>query len=379
MSAPATTCRNSPERPGLTGTELEPRFLLFGHDTIECSYYAKAVPGCSIDFDQLGALRESLRLDKQREAREVELSGESFLLQPYGSSTGYPFVLCCQRATISCGPQNVPMFHVKWNSGALWREGIRALHGWFLDWLERAGFEIERPETLSRVDATFDYYLPVVDFDSDSFVSLSTKDAQYRADRVVQTFDFGRGDVKLRVYNKVAEIREQSPEKTWFFDLWGISENVWRIEWQVRKDVLRRFAIRTVESLLEQQGDMLRYLADEHDSLRVRTTDSNRSRWPRHRLWVDLQAQIDQLPSIGIYRDLAKGAGIEERLQQIAFSVYGSYKQIAAIAQLQGSGKRVSLPQAMRRVDLRIRAIHDTLDWDADVERRTAKLRHAPQ
>ncbi len=124
---------------------------------------------------------------------------------------------------------------------------------------------------------------------------------------------------------------------------------------------------------------MLRYLADEHDSLRVPSTDGNRSRWPRHKLWIDLQAQIARLPSIGIYRDLATCAGFEERLQQIAFSVYGSYKQIAAMAQLQGNGKRVSLPQAMRRVDLRIRAIHDALDWDADVERRMAKFRHAPQ
>jgi hypothetical protein len=65
------------------------RFLIFGHDTVECSYYPKALPGCSLDFDQLGALRESLRLDKQREAREVELCGELFLLQPYGASTGY--------------------------------------------------------------------------------------------------------------------------------------------------------------------------------------------------------------------------------------------------------------------------------------------------
>jgi hypothetical protein len=52
----------------------------------------------------------------------------------------------------------------------------------------------------------------------------------------------------------VAEIKQQSA-KIWFHELWGQEEHVWRIEWQVRKPVLKKFWIRTVERQLELRGD----------------------------------------------------------------------------------------------------------------------------
>ena len=142
------------------------------------------------------------------------------------------------------------------------------------------------------MDFTFDYHLPALDFTEDHFVSLSAKDSRYREDGKLQTLAFGKGDVVLRFYDKIAEIEQQS-EKVWLFDLWGRNTDVWRIEWQIRKNVLRRFGIRTFADLDDGQGDLLRYLAHEHDTVRVPASDSNRSRWPLHPLWVDLQAQIE--------------------------------------------------------------------------------------
>jgi hypothetical protein len=95
----------------------------------------------------------------------------------------------------------------------------------------------KHPESVSRVDFSFDYSLPVVDFHEDCFVSLSSKDSQHREDGHVQTFTLGRGDVVLRVYDKVAEIKQQS-DKVWLYLLWGQDANVWRLEWQVRKPIL---------------------------------------------------------------------------------------------------------------------------------------------
>lgn len=39
-------------------------------------------------------------------------------------------------------------------------------------------------------------------------------------------------------------------------------------------DILRRFGIRTFDDLLAGQGDVLRYLAHEHDTLRISSDDS---------------------------------------------------------------------------------------------------------
>ncbi len=49
-----------------------------------------------------------------------------------------------------------------------------------------------------------------MDFESENVVSLSSKDATYRGDRRTQTIQYGKGDVVLRIYNKVIEILEQS-------------------------------------------------------------------------------------------------------------------------------------------------------------------------
>jgi hypothetical protein len=58
----------------------------------------------------------------------------------------------------------------------------------------------------------------------------------------------------------------------------------------------------------------LRYLVTEHSTLREKTDDSNRSRWPLHPLWIDLQEQIYKLENQGIYREIDQQAILNERL-----------------------------------------------------------------
>lgn len=146
-----------------------------------------------------------------------------------------------------------------------------------LAWAESVGLVPYREERLSRVDFSFDFELAQPDFDENSFVSVTVKDAQYRRGGQLQSLRFGEGATVLRVYDKAAEIAEQS-QKTWFHALWGGDVPVWRVEWQVRKEALKPFGLRTVADLAERQGDLLRYLATAHTSLRVPTADSNRSR-----------------------------------------------------------------------------------------------------
>jgi hypothetical protein len=230
-----------------------------------------------------------------------------------------------------------------------------------------------KAEALSRVDFAFDYLLPVVDFTEDNVVSLSTKDAQYRENGALQTLTFGRGDIVLRIYDKVAEIAQQS-DKVWLFQLWGESENVWRVEWQVRKDVLRRFALRTFDDLFEGQGDLLRYLASEHDSLRVPNADSNRSRWPLHPLWRDLINEIEEFNGEGVYRSIDPQAALNERLLRMAISVYGYLKRIAAITGMQHEEDFVSLPTAQERLEELVFRVHSPGTWKLDVQAKRQQM-----
>ena len=111
------------------------------------------------------------------------------------------------------------------------------------------------------MDFTFDYLLPSVDFDEDSVVSLSGKDAQYRENGRLQTLTFGKSDVVLRIYDKVAEIEQQS-DKVWLFQLCGVSRE--RLAHRVagaqgNPASLRHPHLRRPVST--SQGDVLRYLA----------------------------------------------------------------------------------------------------------------------
>lgn len=350
------------------------KFILYGFDTIECAYYLRKTYGSALDFAQLAIEKEALRQLKRSEPKVINLGGIEFLLQPYGSSSGFPFVISNPDFKISFGEFNSPSFSVKFSSLALWREGAFSLHQRFMQWAEGLGLIAVRQEGLSRVDFSFDYHLPVTDFNEDSFVSLNDKDTKHRNKRKNQTFMLGKSDIVLRVYDKIAEIEEQSG-KSWFFELWGIAENVWRIEWQVRKAILKRFGIRTFTDLRDNQGDILRYLVNEHTTLREKNDDSNRSRWPLHPLWLDLQAQIEELNCTGVYREIDQQAILNERLMRITISMYGYLKRIAAIHCLQTGEDMISDAEAMSRLENLIARVHEPMTWRNDVSKRMDSIR----
>ncbi len=355
-------------------TEDSFRRLLNGLDTIECAYFLDTTFGSKLDFADLRMKKEILQRTKARDSMCVEIGGTEFLLAPNGTKNGYPFILKNTDFIINCGEHNNPSFFVKFRSLALWRDGAETLHHRFLQWAEGLGLMPFRTESLSRVDFAFDYHLSKIDFDEDDFVTLSEKDNKYRKNRKIQTFNFGKGDVVLRVYDKVDEIEEES-HKTWFYDLWDVKESVWRIEFQVRKDVLRRFGIRTFDDLKDSSGDLLRYLATEHDTLRIRSDDSNRSRWPLHPLWRDLQLQIEELNMQGVYRVIDPAKMTEERLHIMVISMYGYLKRIAAIRTIKDELADVTHLDALKEFRTLVDRIHDPLTWKIDVKKRADMMR----
>jgi hypothetical protein len=350
------------------------RRLLAGLDTVQVCYYLRPTSGQVFSFEALTVLKERARASKIRDGVPVDIGGWSFQLRPSGSGSGYPLILEHPNYTLECGEYNNPSFFVTFRSRALWQHGAAALHQSFLTWAASVGLTVIRPESLSRVDFTFDYQIENPDFTIDSVVSLSAKDDQRREDRRVQTIMFGKGDVVLRIYDKIAEI-EQSSEKVWFYELWGDREKVWRIEWQVRKDVLRRFGIMSFGDLFEGQGDVLRYLVNDHDTLRVLTEDTNRSRWPLHPLWVALAQQIEEFRGQGVYRVLDPQATLNAQLQRIAVSVYGYQKRVAAILSVQDRVESVTLGHAATHLRDLIDRLHDPLSWRIDVAAKREQTR----
>jgi len=315
-----------------------------------------------------------MRLSKSRKPTALKLGCEEFMLAGHGTKSGYPFLLENDAFGIQFGEFNKPSFFVTFRSIALWHSSAQGLHERFMAWATSVGLRSYMPEKLSRVDFTFDYHLPLLDFDEDNFVSSFAKDNQHRKNGKVQTFRLGAGDLGLRIYNKCDEIQESSA-KTWFYDLWGTEQNVWRIEWQTRKDWLRVVGIKTFEDLKERQGDLLRILVNDHTTLRIKADDINRSRWPVHPLWQDLQVRVAQMEGLGVIRELDMAGLLEERQMRNAISVYGYLKRIAAIQCLQRGLPMMPHDRAQQYLGILLDQIHDPLTWQNDVERRMTEMR----
>jgi len=350
------------------------KLLLHGIDTIQCAYFMQRIKEIGLDFQLLIEQKEKICQSKYKNPLPITLGNSEFLLQPYGTRSGFPLVISNLDLKIEFGEFNNPNFFVTFSSQALWRESALFLHNKFLAWARSVGYEPFKPESLSRVDFSFDYHLKNIDFTEDWFISRSSKDSQYREDGKIQTFMFGKGDIVLRIYDKVTEIKQQS-DKVWFFLLWGIDDDIWRIEWQVRKNILRRFDIKTFDDLINQQGDLLTYLATEHDTLRIPTDDKNASRdWPLHPLWKDLQDRIKELNHLGIYKVIGDSAILEERTMRLVISMYGYLKRIAAIKCIQSKQPMLSPEKTLNHFGNLINKIHEPLDWENDVSRRIKEM-----
>lgn len=350
------------------------KLLILGYDTIECAYYLLPTDQHSLDFIALAAEKESLARQTKHKQKAIKLGSEEFMLASHGTGSGYPLLIENEVFSIQFGEFNKPNFFVKFRSIALWHHGAKALHDRFISWAASVGMMQSQPERLSRIDYAFDYSLSVIDFDADSFVSKAEKDNQYRKNRKVQNFKFGSDEIGLRFYNKVDEINEKS-QKTWFFDLWGTDHDVWRAEFQVRKDSLRQFGITSFESLIDRQGDLMRFLVKEYTTLRIQSNDSNRSRWAMHPLWLDMIEQVNAMEGLGVVRELDKLGLLEERLTRISIAVYGYIKRVAAIDALYTGVEKSYMDEAFTHLQNRINELHDPLTWQADVNRRVKEMK----
>jgi hypothetical protein len=128
----------------------------------------------------------------------------------------------------------------------------------------------------------------------------------------IETLDFGKhtSPVSCCIYHKAAEIRQKSPTKVWFHDLWkrngwdGSSE-VWRVEFRLTREFLHAASIEAAEDLPDHIQALWEYCAGRSGGaadglpdgwLRyvTPTKDTNRARWPVHPAWTVIQEAFMQ-------------------------------------------------------------------------------------
>jgi hypothetical protein len=113
----------------------------------------------------------------------------------------------------------------------------------------------------------------------------------FASGRRLTGFMFGRDALVARVYDKTEEIRRRGG--SWLTDLWGERADdraVWRVELQLRRDVLAEFNLRSVLDVLAGVQDLWHYGTESWLTLRLPTDDRRERRWPIDPLWREVQA-----------------------------------------------------------------------------------------
>jgi hypothetical protein len=132
--------------------------------------------------------------------------------------------------------------------------------------------------------------------DYERFVTRSRRNTSHIAvhhdGRRFTGFTFGRDAIVARLYDKTAEIAHSG--KDWIRSVWGDQIDalrpVWRLEFQLRRELLAECSLREPEDTLKKRQDLWTY-ATRWLSLRTHRGPVRRTRWPVTDVW----AQISRL------------------------------------------------------------------------------------
>ncbi|WP_156899660.1 hypothetical protein [Marinobacterium litorale] len=173
---------------------------------------------------------------------------------------------------------------------------------------EVLGGKVVQPK-VSRVDLCVDF---VTDYDlealpRDHWITRAVGYARYYDRSRFSGLVFGQGGpISCRLYDKTLEI--QKSQKTYLYELWKAqgwdgSSPVWRLEFQLKSQVLREVLIKSVPTLIERLNALWGYCTTAWLKLCEPDGGANQSRWPLAPLWDDLsRAQFNEVPAIQLRR-----------------------------------------------------------------------------
>lgn len=156
------------------------------------------------------------------------------------------------------------------------------------------------PAKISRIDLFADFCTgyDLAAMPGSHWVKRSKKRAIHEECDQVTGISFGSGnEVSARLYDKTREILKSGKDymrPLWAMEGWDGETQVWRMEFQIRREGLPQEMLGGAREVLPCNGSLWRYLCDEWLRLAIPSeSDDTRSRWPTHPLWEDLSRLWD--------------------------------------------------------------------------------------
>lgn len=272
------------------------RFLLCGIDSLDLGLYV------DWNSDTWGEQIKHFQEKKEQAfgtngLLDETINGGKYLHLPSGKAPNYRFHLQFSEfhlyIAITEKALNSPNVYASLTSETLWKFGISLALEFLTFELDSFGGTIKKIQP-SRCDISVDLLIPGglnFDFLKEHQVSRSRSVTPYFNDGILETIYIGSpsSPVRLRIYDKSKEVNKKGT-KLWFIPLWGIEENkdVWRVEFQLRRTVLRQFSIYKLEDLWEKIGGIWNYLTEKWFSLRLSDNEKSERR-TIHPLWAEIQ------------------------------------------------------------------------------------------
>jgi len=234
------------------------------------------------------------------------------LITPKGKPPMYAFHLKLQDFHLYVGKNErgdkAANAYVSFNSKSIWRRGVSEL----VSFVEQLISELDgfvRQFKPSRVDLCADFLVPggvplsvlrCLGVPEDFMTCDIMKGSK------LETYYIGApsSSIRARIYDKAKEVLVS--HKQWFKDIWQIEvlEDIWRVEYQLRRAAIKAYGIDTVPALLNALGGIWHDLTHDWYSLRLQD-DSNTSRRTVHPFWQAVQKCAPQFGEvIDIKRDL---------------------------------------------------------------------------
>jgi len=309
------------------------RVLVSGVDTLHVS--ARGVVRSEV-WDLLDEAKRRAKTEDEEVAFDFPVTTGAFLLRPHGWR-GYTYWLSSPDFELMLGrSEKFPAVVCQLHAAYLHSVGV----AWALRFVElllhHDVFLGAYKLLASRLDLYADIqgWVPVLE-DLHRFVGYGRNrrgfeehnEAFTTGDRLTGLM-FGRDALVARVYDETHEIRQRGV--SWVPDLWGVDgrgKPVWRLEFQFRRKVLVEFHPRSVEDTLASLQDLWRYAAGDWLTLRMPTTNQQRTRWPLDPLWQEIQT-IEVAPSCtGVVRRRLEQATLERIVQ----GLWGYVTSMAAV------------------------------------------------
>ncbi|MEZ6058427.1 MAG: hypothetical protein R3C01_17130 [Planctomycetaceae bacterium] len=306
--------------------------------------------GCGVDSLDLGiyvnwgagweSFGECLEERKQAAAgtQGIALAPDTeYLMMPSGKPPQYrwhlkhpDFDLFLGRSTVPYGP--TPNAYVSLSSRLLWSRGLPAATAYLRQHLEALGGTILDLKP-SRCDLAADFHIPgglTFDFLREHRVPINRQISVNMLGDELETYYFGskKSPIQLRIYDKGKEILSSCKE--WFLDVWEreTGEDVWRVEYQLRRPVLKEFQINAVDDLPAKLCGMWEHLTTDWFSLRL-PDNENTTRRSLHPWWASVSRLGEKFGERNPVQRLRRGSDAKERW--LVNHIGGCVKTLAAL------------------------------------------------